>query len=757
MRAARQLSGVFALLLLAQVSAAQRDTSTYSSPALRALIAQAARINAIVPATLGGYRATVESEIAMGVRTADGREVPVSLEQVAAQISYRRTGEFTHHIIGYRTPIIGLGALAGFYERSWVVPTLYGNRIGLLWGGPDSARAARGVGALPGGGGFKRDSAPVLHAVHPLAADRDQFYRFSGGDTVEVIKVDNRSIRIVHIDVQPRDSIPPRSLVFGGDIELDVDRRHIVRMRGAFYRVGGAPEAGRLARVMPARLIEPLQLFSFVDIVNSEVNQDFWLPQYQRWELQIAWPVLGDSRYVYRIVSHVRDFVVTPPDTAGAGATDQQVVRFHGITTAGGDSLGNYHDWNMEVGKATSAVDADDFQRVGPDRWRPTGRPLATLQGDHASDLVHFNRIEGWYTGVGGNLRLRDAAPGLTLRAAAGYAWSENAVRGRASAEYQRGRWTFAVRGGRSLDITNDFRNRLDSGNTFAALFGSDRYDYVDRYSFGGSVTRNYSRRRALLRAELGLADDHVAVNHRTGGVFGNERFLPNRGIDPGRYVRSAATIELHPGALVSSQWPGVGVSLSYLRGDGDLDFQRTELTVQARHISGLWTLVARVNAGALFASTPAPQQLFEIGGEHGVPGYGYKQFAGDRAVVSAGSIAYHINLWRTPHVLLERKPWRPGLVLPGVAPVITVHASTGWTDASSPAAAAAIARLGPRMPFDPKAIDPFAPASTITGNPRTSVGASLLFFNGTIGISTARAVDHRAPWRLRIGFGEVY
>ena len=52
---------------------------------------------------------------------------------------------------------------------------------------------------------------------------------------------------------------------------------------------------------------------------------------------------------------------------------------------------------------------------------------------------MKFDRVQGLYTGMGAVLRLRDAAPGLTLRAAAGWAWNEKSARGRLVTEYRRG------------------------------------------------------------------------------------------------------------------------------------------------------------------------------------------------------------------------------------------------------------------------------------------------------------------------------
>jgi hypothetical protein len=77
----------------------------------------------------------------------------------------------------------------------WIVPILYGERIDLVrTGGPVYAES----GAL-----LRR------RALHPFAPNREDVYRFSGGDTVDVITLPARVIPIVRIRVEPRGAAGP--------------------------------------------------------------------------------------------------------------------------------------------------------------------------------------------------------------------------------------------------------------------------------------------------------------------------------------------------------------------------------------------------------------------------------------------------------------------------------------------------------------------------------------------------------------------
>ena len=729
------------LFLAAQLAvAAIPDTATYSSTALRTLVNEAVLVNNRVPASLGRYRARVESEIAIGQRDGAGHESEESIEQVASELQWSRTGDFEQHVTGYRSQSRGFQfATIGFFRNAWVVPSLYGNRLSLLFGVDTTRRrAGAGISKLSGSRG---DANPrtTLVAMHPLSVDRENLYRFSGGDTVEKLNVGDREIRIVRILVEPKAKLPYRTVVFSGEMDLDVDRKHVVRMRGSFASTSEGPGgglSGLLGSVRPTGI-------AFVELVNSEVSQEFWLPSYQRFEAQAMLPVMGDAKAVFRIVSRFSDYVITPPDAAAVAAgvpLDTLRPRPHVLSMATRDSLAAFRAWRDEIGTATQATSTEDFMDVAPARWRADGLPQVTLRTERLSDLVRFNRIEGLFTGLGVVTRMRDAAPGLTLRAVAGYAWNERTVRARSSAVLDHGAWTYALRAGRSLDITNDFRNPLDSGSTLGALFGTDDYDYVDRYSAGASVTRSFARSGLRARLEAGWADDRAVTNTISKNPFHTD-FLPNRGIDAGNYLRTAFTLVWHSDANAEYLRPGLGATLGYLRGDGQLNFQRIDLRLSTRRNAGRWTFASRLDAGVVLGSPP-PQQLFEMGRSEGLPGYDYKQFAGDQAAVFRTLAMYRLNTLTAP-IRLTRLVW-----LPALAPALAVTAQSGWTGASDGAARTAIQRLGGTVQ---------QPVSTVTGTARATVAGGIRLFGGAFGVSMARAVDRADRWRAQFDFGQVF
>jgi hypothetical protein len=146
------------------------------------------------------------------------------------------------------------------------------------------------------------------------------------------------------------------------------------------------------------------------------------------------------------------------------------------------------------------------------------------------------------------------------------------------------------------------------------------------------------------------------------------------------------------------------------------------------------------------------PQALFELGGENALPGYDYKQFAGDRAAAGGMLASYTFPVLRRPLRLIR------SLIIPGLSPGMAAGVQSGWTEASTDAARAAIRGLSPTGTSSCGALIPcLGPASTPTNGMRATVDARLTFFAGLLGFGVARPVDRAAPWRFAFRVGQEY
>lgn len=690
---------MLALLIALQI---QTVDSAYTTAGLRRLVASAAAANR-PPAGLAGYRVTATSDIAILVSDAKGLEHATQLEQVASDVVWNRSGRLDQRIIGYRSRATATLSVLTAMRAPWIVPTLYGDRLQLLFPSADSARGPR-----------KRSRRAL--AVHPLAADRDAVYRFSGGDTILTMHFSGRTIPVVHVRVTPRTELPARRLVFRGDMYLDASRNQIVRLRGEILVVDRQPSlAGRMLRTV-------LRAYMFMDVVEGEFNERFWLPNYERIEIQARSGLSEDYRPVVRIVTRMSAPAI---DSSTARDTLFADSMSHGqLTYAPNDSVNAFKAWTSEIGADATAVNGTDFDDVASESWSPDGPPRLEWAAEHMFDVLRYDKIEGLYTGVSARIRFRDAAPGLAAVGHAGWAWAEHTVRGAAAVRWRDDRWRLGLSAQRELVNTNDFVPTLEGPATISALSASiDDYDYVGRAQLTFSIARaTDEKRHNFVRFEVGPGRDTNVTNHVTRGLIRfDSLFRPNRVAANGSYMREAVTFEMNPGVSGEYLEPGMGISMKYERGDGSLRWQRVDARFSARHVAGPITYAGRADAAAVFGGSP-PQQLIEFGENEGMPGYGYKEFGGDRVALGHVSVSYGMPFLRAPVHLLR---W---LTLPGPSPSLTFGMQGGW--------AAGIP----------------APPSRPTDGVRGSVAFSLDFFGGAFGFGVARPIDHSARWVFILG-----
>ncbi|MBV6520002.1 MAG: hypothetical protein MNPFHGCM_00106 [Gemmatimonadaceae bacterium] len=717
--------------------------SVYSSPALRQLIAIAATENRNIPTAVRAYYAAVESEVAIGVRQARGIEAPVSLEQLSSRVEWRRPGTFVQHVVGERVEAIGpqLSALS-FLRQSLLVPHLYGNEIQLLFGRDSTGRRAD-----------RARPRRQVTAIHPLAAGRERYYRYSGGDTVVTMRIDGRSIPVVRVLVEPRSVLPQHTVVFAGELSLDVTRGHVVRMRGRFSTTDDATSF--LGRAIGATLESVL----YVELDNLEVERQVWLPATQRFEAQILFRIASDTRSIFRVTSRFRDYRLTLDPSRTPLASDSLEPRPHRLTLAGGDSLGRFTYWRQPLGTASPNATSEDFDDLAPAGWRPTGWPVLRVQAARLAELVHINRVEGWYTGLAAELLARDAAPGLRIHANAGWAWMEREARGHALVTWDRGRTRTGLHAGRTLDMTNDFRPPLDSGSTLGAALGVDDYDYVARDIAGVTVSHAFGLRQQLLSGiEVALVHDGSATVHMKRSPLGfGADFRANRGITAGSYRRTTITMELNPAVGVGFVQPGFGAKALAQVGTGGLKYERVEARAIARWNGAQMTTVVRVDAGLLTGSRIPAQELFEVGSAQNLIGYGYKEFAGNRAVVGRALAMRRLPVLRTPLRIGSR------FILPGLSPAVSLSGQTAWVGARGAGAMGALVDLSGSVPVEGSAIDlcradaaDHGLISRPTCGWRSAIGVGLRVFGGAIGLTLARPIDHRGRWRLQFDVGQI-
>ncbi len=716
----------YALLLAARVAGAQHPDSTYSSDALRTLVTRASESNRRIPATLAGYNALVESEVSLLLNRPDGTsgavagtaaassESAAQIEQFEIRATWDRSGTYDQEVVGYRIrQLVPMVSTLSLLRQTWTAPTLYGNRLSLIFSGPPS----RGADA----------SRVGLLAVHPFALDREEFYRFTGGDTVAQMRIGERMLNVVRVHVEPRDSIP-RAMVFSGDVLLELATAEIIRMRGSIRLESSV---GEHVPALVLRTLAQIRDVAYIDFENAERDGRFWLPLKQRLEYQVM-TGLTEARVAFRIQSNWRDVNVVERavDTTTA-ASDTIRASYTKLRYAPKDSIADWNNWRSDLGAMTAETSARDFDDVAPRSLRPSGAPNWRWQARSFSDFVRYDRVEGLYTGLVGLYDFRDKMPGVSVRGLLGYAWYEQAVKGGIEATMVRGPWVTSVIAERELVSTNAFQaNVSGAGNFLGGLVGSEDYDWVDRRIAAVGISRELgSSHSSAVRLQVGYGTDNGFAKVLTRGLIAGA-FRPNQEVDPGSYVRSNISIEVGRNVLNSPLSSGIGYTISYERGDGSLRWQTTELRSLAQKMVGRFVFAARVDAGYVAGSNIPSQQLIEIGGVEGLPGYDYKAFAGNEAVIARSTVVWLLPFFSAPIHL-------GSFIIPGISPQPQIGLFTGLTAATAEAQPL-LARLD----------------RVTTDGWRSTLDFRLRFFGGTFSAGMARAIDHNGGWMFVIGVG---
>lgn len=710
-----------------------------ATPSLCLLLTEAEAVNRRLMLGSGGYTATIETENAT-LSQREGRiEGPIRVEQSSARARWATEAGFDYHTIGVQGFSNGIPtSKMSFLRIGWMVPTLSATRLQVITrsGTERTSRDETLSGAL----------APQI-VVHPLAEDRDTFYRFSGG-TPERRNIDGYARSVLVIEVIPRGDLTREETLFEGEVDLDPDSKAVVRLVGRF-RIVGRPKRSRFR--LPD--FEPRE--TLVELINQRLAGGEWVPLVQRFEIKNASSHQAGYASGRRMISRFYE-VVPLPALATPGGGIGGTTMGYAMTSAPGDSIRRFRGWRTPLGDATEAPFAEDFLRFRPSKDRPGGKPIIRVQSFERRDFVRFNRIEGLFTGLSAMIRLRDAAPGLFAQATGGYAWAEKTGRGRGALGWESPTWTVMATGGRSLDVTNEFRNQFDS-RALSGLIGRDNWDYVDRRYAGISVTRGLDATGgSSVTLELARVQDDSVTPQRSKSLLGR-RLRINRGLAEGTYWQARATLDWKPEVSPVYVQDGVGFHAEIERASGDLDYTRVEGRIVARKTLSRLFVLARLHAGALISDFPPPQQLFEIGAPAWLPGYEYKEFAGDHAVLFRMRLTYPIPMLEHP-VRISRL-----FSLPALSPAISVGFQGGITDVRNAAGQNAVNLLGALYDdttgepvLDPGTGDPL-PAAVVSDKLRKSIDVRIGFFGDALAVGLARALESGRSTQLIIAFGRQF
>lgn len=717
-----------ALLLAAAPAHAQRDTlrfgtpdslrasipavvpsdtiapdSVWSSPETRALVTRVIQTGTTVPQGLEDYRAAMGAAIYLSLQsdTAQGGELPVTVDEFAGEVRWERDGDLQQTIHGHRVRLLAPTpyTLGSMLEAPWIIPHLYGNTIDVF-----------SLSPTPGG------RRQVARAIHPFSLRGIDFYHYQSGSPVRV-RTAAGVTTLVPVTVRPR----PGTLAEAGDQRLvagmfwvDSDRAAVARARFGFVERGGrfvVTETG-----------------VFFELESALVEGNWWLPYRQRREIQVASPLMGGAVAV-RIVTTLSGFEVntgwTAPQTGARLVVDRRPDAFAGAPAA-------------EGGPSDIADFADLVAIVRPPE-RAEGVQVAPRY-ERADHLFRYNRVEGAFVGLAARIGPRDPERrDWSVYAHAGWAFAEGTARGELAYRWHPGdpteagpRWSATAGAYRRLRDMTSFRPPLqwELGYSLgAALGGYDVRDYYD--AAGGEAFA--ARRSGPWTARLGArAERHDFVTRNTDRfLFGGagEDFPEVARADPGTHAAAEATLRYARGTGAFGVGGGVIAQVTADQGFGDFGVTRGTALLSTRFPSRYLTVIARGDAGTVLGAAP-PQFLFRFGGIEGLRGYARNEFGGSTALLGRARVLLHLPPYG------QEPLFRAGFFLfPPLRPALVVSGDAGWATVSGDSRAS-LGRLG----------------AAETGGVRSSFGAGLSLFEDALSIEYVWPGDG-GPGRWYTGF----
>ena len=662
--------------------------SIFDSPGTHELVTRVIRSGSTVPAGLDDYQAEVNSAIYLTLRadTALAAELPVTIDEVAGELRWRRGGDVQQIIQGHRVRMLAPTpyTIGSMLEAPWVIPHLYGNTIDVFSLAPTPQHRTR-----------------LAQAIHPFSLRGIDFYRYETGDTVRVRTAEGTTT-LVPVTVTPQPNAlaqaEERRLV-AGTFWVDLDRAAVARARFGFVERSGA-------------FLLATETGVFFELESGLVEDRYWLPYRQRREIQIASPLLGGAATIRLMttLSGVQLNTGWQPDSAGS----RLVWRLESGAFA--DWRGAGDDESTDLGDFADLRDA-----VRPPR--STRGLQASLRYERGEHLFRYNRVEGAFVGVGMRIQPRDPARrDWHLYTHAGWAFAEGVPRGELSLQWHPrtdprlagARWTATLGAYRRLRDMTAFRPPLhwELGYALgAALGGYDVRDYYDAQGVEAFVVR----RSGFWSLRLGAryeAHDSVERN-TTSSLFGSAGDFPELpGIELGSHGAGEATLRYARGSGAFGVAGGVVAQVALDQGWADFGNTRATGLLSLRFPGRYLSLIARGDAGLVTGAAP-PQFLFRFGGVEGLRGYARNEFGGTTALLGRARVLLHLPPYGNEPL------FRAGFFLfPPLRPAIVVSGDAGWSEVNDESAAALL-RLGARA----------------TDGTRSSYGVGLSLFEDAVSV----------------------
>ncbi len=628
---------IAAVALSAPIAPPADTLPTYSSEATRALVSRAQERHAADDTTVSDYTAKLRYRVSFALGKRKWARVPTyAVEEQEGTVQWQAPNDLRLDILGRRSASRSKDIdLSSDFSRPWFVPRGLGDSVRIF------------------GNDF-----PTRAALHPLAADGPEWYRYELTDSIALATARGTSVRLYAVEVVP--SRPGPSLV-AGTIWIDSATAQVARF--TFRYVGNElwvdrddddPDIGKMGGAKKANSFINKILTVDSDLEYGLQEERYWMPSRQVLSGTLQIPIISDIIIPFEAITTFWDYDINsgrpvvfdtpPPDTGAKRTMDREsdslapVVR-SGVWADGRyevhrppvDTLKSYAAWGDSLTLDLSPQEDQQVRQVQAElallaEGLPsdvTGIKPGGVNYEAFADIIRFNRIQGLSLGYGYAVDV----PGWSFtraQATLRFGFSDARLTGQLGLirEAPAGRWR--LEGYRSIGEVEPFFRVNTFGNTMNGIFAA--HDDADYYlAQGGRIGYETSVGRGLeldLRARFEdqqsvETDATSAINDFLGG---SGDFPANTPVTEGFFVGVTATLS---GVAGTGTWR---IGAEGLGGEaGTTGRFMAEVRQRAFGARGV-TITGR---GGVTTNDPLPQMAFRLGGLETVRGFDYGTYQG--------------------------------------------------------------------------------------------------------------------------------
>ena len=616
---------------------AQDTSRAFATEATRQLVVRAQARHAEDDTTVSDYTAKLRYRVSFSLGRRKWARVPTyAVEEQEGTVHWQAPNDIRLDILGRRNASRSKDiTLSSDFTRPWFVPRGLGDSVRIF------------------GNDF-----PTRAALHPLAADGPDWYRYELTDSIALTTANGTTVRLYSVEVVP--ARPGPSLVVG---TLWIDAASAQVARFTFRYVGTElwvdrddddPDLKKMGGAKGVNSFVNRILTVDSDLEYGLQDEKYWMPSRQVLSGTLQIPIISDIVIPFEAITTFWDYDInigrpvvfdTPPPDSGAKTTmdhgsDSLAPVIRSGTWASGryeihrpsvDTLKRYAQWGDSLHLDLNPQEDDQVREVQAELATMSEALPSDVTGirpfgvnyEAFADIFRYNRVQGPSLGYGYGVKV----PGWSFtraQATLRFGFSDARLTGQLGLvrEAPSGRWR--LDGYRSIAEVEPFFRVNTFGNTMNGVFAA--HDDADYYlAQGGRIGYETSVGRGL---ELGLqarfedqqsvsTDARSAINDLLGG---SGDFPDNPSITEGFFLGVSATLD---GVVGTGTWR---LGAEGLSGAGSTTGRfMGELRQRAFGVRGI-TVTGRAG---IATSDTLPQSRFRLGGLKTVRGFNYGTYEG--------------------------------------------------------------------------------------------------------------------------------